>query len=199
MFGDCSSLGLFTDSIHQEVIRNLYQADFTGLGLPVVLDLRGVSSSELVLRGGSQEHQAALFEDVFESHPSIDFSDNEAQARVIKHHYLNEFGKHLSLSEVLKDYSEDVVIHKVVDGTPATYKGRDGVRQVFRDMFHTIPHDTSHFKFDHMAINHNHAQIVWSADTPAQGVIRGTDSFTFDVDNRIKHQTIVALTCETQE
>jgi hypothetical protein len=188
MFGDLHSNGLSNNLQHQ-VLQNLHQARSSfGLVLPL-------------LRGGANgpEQNKVLFEDVFESHPFIDFSDNPAQVRVIKHHYLNQFGKHLSLHEVLKDYSEDTVIHGVIDNVPRTYHGHDGVRQAFRDMFHKIPHDTSHFGFEHIAINHNHAQVVWKAETASRGAIIGTDSFAFDRDNRISHQATVAMTCDASE
>ena len=65
--------------------------------------------------------------------------------------------------------------------------------QSFRDMFSEIPHDRSKFEMEHIAINHNHAQVIWKGETPAHGIIRGTDSFAFDKNNRIKSQAIVAL------
>jgi hypothetical protein len=188
MFGDLNSNGLSNNLQHQ-VHQNLHQVRSSFGVVPPLL------------RGGAHdpEQNKVLFEDIFESHPSVDYSDNPAQVRVIKHHYLNEFGKHLSLHEVLKDYSEDTVIHEVLDNVPRTYHGHEGVRQAFRDMFKKIPHDTSHFEFDHIAIDHNHAQVVWKAETPSRGVIIGTDSFAFGKDNRIIHQTIVAMTCDASE
>jgi hypothetical protein len=193
MFGDSNSVGL-VNSIQQQVLENLYRAHTCGLGLPLV-DLREMASPDPLGGGGGPAHKA-LFEDIFESHPTIDYSDNPAQTQVIKHHYMSEFGKHISLAEVTKDYSEDVVVHEVVDNVPHTYHGKPGVRQSFRDMFYKIPHDTSHFELEHIAINHNHAQVIWKAETPTHGIIRGTDSFAFDKDNRIESQTIVALSCE---
>jgi len=126
-----------------------------------------------------------------------------AQTQVIKHHYMSDFGKHISLAEITKDFSEDAVVHEVVDNVPHAYHGKSGVRQSFRDksgvrqsfrdMFSKIPHDRSKFEMEHIAINHNHAQVIWKGETPAHGIIRGTDSFAFDKNNRIKSQAIVAL------
>jgi hypothetical protein len=192
MFGDSNSVGL-VNGIQQQVLENLYRAHTCGLGLPLV-DLREMASPDPLVGGG--EPHKALFEDIFESHPTVDYSDNAAQTQVIKHHYMSEFGKHISLAEVTKDFSEDAVVHEVVDNVPHTYHGKSGVRQSFRDMFSKIPHDTSHFDIEHIAINHNHAQVIWKAETPTHGVIRGTDSFAFDKDNRIESQTIVALSCK---
>ena len=139
--------------------------------------------------------KGALFEDILDSHPMVDYSDNEAQSQVLWHHYLNEFGSKISLNEFLKDYSTNTVIHEVVDSVPHTYHGRQGARQAFRDMFALLPHDITHFELEHVAVNHNHAQVVWKAETPHH-YIRGTDAFTFDEDNRIEAQSIVALSCE---
>jgi hypothetical protein len=182
-------------------------------GLPFVLDSTTNSNNinnnnkahaarELILqlRGGAeqqQQHTPPLFEDIFESHPSIDYSDNNAQARVIKHHYMNEFGKHISMKAVMEDYSDSVVIHEVVDNVPKTYRGHEGVRRAFRDMYRKIPHDTSHFEFEHIAIDHDHAQVVWKATIPDRDVIiQGMDSFAFDKDNRIIKQSIMAISSE---
>jgi hypothetical protein len=143
-------------------------------------------------------------EDIFQSHPkSLEVSDNPIQTSVIRHHYWNEFGKHISMTEVLKDYADDCVIHTVINGTPASYHGHDGVKNVFKDLYRRIPHDASHFELEHIAVNHDHAQVVWKArlqGDPVDGTtsfIRGTDSFAFDSadsGSRIKHQTTVALT-----
>ena len=71
----------------------------------------------------------------------------------------------------------------------------DGARHAFLQLFNVVPHDLSHqIEFEHIAIDHNHAQVVWKAHIPSQQkVIRGMDSFAFDEDNRIVHQSIMAL------
>mmetsp|Transcript_13592 Transcript_13592/g.19819 ORF Transcript_13592/g.19819 Transcript_13592/m.19819 type:complete len:203 (-) Transcript_13592:582-1190(-) len=161
----------------------------------------------LNIRGGISNHQDSttsregreeLFEDIFESKSSsIDYSDNRAQVRVIKHHYMSKFGNHISLQEVMKDYSNDVVIHEVMDNVPKTYRGHDGVRQAFRDMYYKVPHDTSHFEFEFIAVDHDHAQVVWRAVIPGKDVvIQGMESFAFDEDNHITNQSIMAISTE---
>lgn len=148
------------------------------------------------IRGGAVESQDDSFNnDILGWRQQLDYSDNPDQVRVLKHHYLNEFGHHISLSEVLKDYSENCTIHLVVDNQPQTFHGRDGARQAFLQLFNLVPHDLSHhIEFEHIAIDHNHAQVVWKAEIPSQDkIIRGMDSFAFDQDNRIVHQSIMAL------
>ena len=150
------------------------------------------------LRGGGEDNDKQdppqSFEDIFESHPSIDYSDNREQVKVIKHHYMNEFGKHLSLNEVMKDYSPNTVIHEVIDNVPKSYHGREGVQKAFKDLYRKIPHDTSHMEFEHIAIDHDHAQVVWKAEIPDDDVvIRGMDSFAFDSENRITNQSTMAI------
>ena len=170
------------------------------------------------VRGGGQKQQGGftatlqewkddettLFDQVFSSHhhrnhndqeSAVDFSDSQEQVRVLKHHYMNEFGHHISVNEVIKDYSSDCMIHLVIDNTPHTYKGHDGIIQTFKDLYEKIPHDTSHFVFEHVSINNNHAQVVWKAIIPdRQVIIRGMDSFAFDNQNKITNQSIMATT-----
>jgi hypothetical protein len=149
----------------------------------------------------------------------LDCSDNKEQVRILQHHYQNEFGRHISLSQVLKDYSETCTVHQVIDNQPHTFHGRDGARQAFLQLFNLVPHDflalqqqqqqqQNHYhyqghhsiEFEHVAINHNHAQVVWKADIPSQSkVIRGMDSFAFDDNNRIVHQSNMALSVPRRE
>ena len=138
------------------------------------------------------DRKILLEDDIF--HPRIDFSDNEAQAQVIRNHYLNEFGKH-SVDLVLNDYSDDSVIHELIDNAPTTYHGKQGVRQMCRD----AARFWTKFELEHVAINHNHAQVIWKAETPTHSKVVGTDSFTFDKDNHITSQTIVALSQDDKE
>ena len=49
-------------------------------------------------------------------------------------------------------------------------------------------------ELEHIAVNHNHAQVIWKGETASHAKIVGTDSFTFDENNHITSQTIVALT-----
>ena len=61
----------------------------------ILLELRGGGGgSETDSNRNSNKDKSTnlLFEDIFESHPCIDYSDNHEQAKRIKHHYMNEFG-----------------------------------------------------------------------------------------------------------
>ena len=215
------------------ILQSFYQKFHTfNMTPPVLSSPIFVSPHQLQLRGGGgggasqvnndvlvetpNEETATTFsvDDIFKSHSkSLEVSDNPVQTGVIRHHYWNEFGKHISMTEVLKDYTDDCLVHVVIDGQPNSYKGHDGIKQVFKDLYRLIPHDASHFELEHIAINHDHAQVVWKArlgqdgdasnttdddddDAGTKRYIRGTDSFAFDTqdNHRIKHQTTVALT-----
>ncbi|KAG7370185.1 hypothetical protein IV203_027931 [Nitzschia inconspicua] len=147
------------------------------------------------VRGGAAEGLDDSSIDSLDWNRKLDCSDNPDQVRVLRHHYLNEFGHHISLSQVLKDYSETCTIHHVVDNQPQTFHGQDGARQAFLQVFNMVPHDLSHqIEFEHIAIDHNHAQVVWKAEIPSENkMIRGMDSFAFDKNNRIVHQSVMAL------
>jgi hypothetical protein len=123
--------------------------------------------------------------------PAVEYSDNEQQLEVIRHHYRSEFDAG-HIREVIKDYDRDAAIYEVLDEVPKTYHGRCGVRQMCRDVLGKV----QNIELQHVAINGNHAQVVWMGETkmPSPNVIVGTDSFTFNDDNRITSQTIVALT-----
>jgi hypothetical protein len=152
------------------------------------------------IRGGAVEEgdSAVLLQNLDEN---LDYSDNPDQVRVLKHHYLNEFGHHLSVAEVLKDYSDKCIIHLVVDNVPRTFQGRDGARRAFLELFGLLPHDMSHsLEFEHIAIDHNHAQVVWKAEVTSQKkTVRGIDSFAFDENNHIVHQSVMAVSIPFDE
>jgi hypothetical protein len=123
----------------------------------------------------------------------IDYSDSDPQMQVLLHHYLNEFdGNKNHLEEVARDYDPDSVIYEVVDNSPKAYRGRQGVEQMCRDMLGKV----KNIELQHVAVNHNHAQVIWKGETLSHSTILGTDSFTFDDQNHITKQTIVALTEE---
>jgi len=129
---------------------------------------------------------------------SIDRSDNQRQVEILKHHYTNELSQDVAIDELIKDYSEDAVIYEVINNIPATYRGADGLRKSVNDfvtMLHTED-GKSKVELQHIKINHNHAQVTWKAETPHHTHIFGTDAFTFDANNRIKSQSIVAISEE---
>jgi hypothetical protein len=151
----------------------------------------------------------------------VDYSDNESQVKILQHHYLtelsvdhnNQYGKNKDWKqeELLKDYTDDTVIYQVVDGVPATYRGKRGIRRMLlqHDDCHisdpTHSNGSSHgnamvvdhVELEHVAVNHNHAQVVWKGqDSQSRTRIVGTDSFTFDHDNHIVKQTVVAMTSQ---
>jgi hypothetical protein len=119
----------------------------------------------------------------------IDYSDNDPQIQVLRHHYLNEFDDH-HIREVLKDYSSDSVIYEVLDDVPTTYRRKKGVKKMCRDILGKV----KNIELQHIAVNRNHAQVIWKGETSSHTTIVGTDSFTFDENNQITTQTIVALT-----
>jgi hypothetical protein len=137
----------------------------------------------------------------------VDYSDNESQVKILQHHYLTEFSSMdhnnqrngQNQKELLKDYTDDTVLYQVVDGVPATYRGKRGIRQMLlqHEDCHMAadPVVVDHVELQHIAVNHNHAQVIWKGqDSQSRTRIVGTDSFTFDHDNHIVKQTVVAMT-----
>eukprot|EP00429_Kryptoperidinium_foliaceum_P001236 CAMPEP_0176016062 /NCGR_PEP_ID=MMETSP0120_2-20121206/7656_1 /TAXON_ID=160619 /ORGANISM="Kryptoperidinium foliaceum, Strain CCMP 1326" /LENGTH=169 /DNA_ID=CAMNT_0017349045 /DNA_START=51 /DNA_END=560 /DNA_ORIENTATION=+ len=162
-----------------EAVSAWMQPPFAGL------DLRAV---DLMSDNQMMPYKVPLFQNVlpqlmkavrnpFDA-PAVDYSDNPEQLEVIKHHYLSEFSEG-KVRKVQEDYNKDSVIFEVLDEVPKTYHGKRGVR--------------------HVAINRNHAQVVWKAETAGHETIVGTDSFTFDDKNHIASQSIVALTHHEDE
>ena len=112
----------------------------------------------------------------------LDYSDNAAQLETLHHHYSSAFD---TLPPIRADYRRDAVLHQVMDGVPATFRGPKHIQQCLQN----FPRQ----HLDHVAINHNHGQVIWRAETASHGRIVGTDSFTFDSKNRIVEQTTVAM------
>jgi len=155
-----------------------------------------------------QNTNKKLLDELFDgmtSAPSgvVDYCDNPAQIEVLRHHYTNEFGAASAGSsssqetEVLKDYNEDSIIHKVVDDMPSTYRGREGAITAWHDLSSHLQGGPCQFDLTHIKVCHNHAQVNWKAeigsDASKHKTLFGTDSFTFDDTNHIKMQTTVAL------
>lgn len=146
----------------------------------------------------------------------VDYCDNPSQVEVLKHHYNSEFGsanvataatadktcskKAQAVQEVLKDYREDSIIHKVVNDTPITYRGLDGAQKAWEDLCDLLQ-DNVRLDLQHMNVWHNHAQVDWKAELlSSHKTIYGTDTFTFDEkDNHITSQTTVALSSYSEE
>ncbi len=141
--------------------------------------------------------------------PPIDCSDNDVQLQVIQHHYLKEFetddedmkndpvdSQQNHIREVIKDYAPNSVIHKVLDDVPTTYRGRRGVEEMCREIYGQL----KSIELEHVAVDHNHARVIWKGETkgPSHTTIFGRDFFTFDNQNHIVSQTIVALTQQDQ-
>lgn len=139
---------------------------------------------------------------------AVDRSDSRRQCAVIRHHYRSELGRggdeRATVEELAGDYSDDAVIHEVIDDVPHTYRGALGVRQSVRDFVAMLHADDDgdgggegggrpKVEILHVKIHRNHAQVTWKAETPKHTHIFGTDAFTFDENNRIKSQSIVAL------
>lgn len=127
--------------------------------------------------------------------PLIDYSDNDHQLEVIAHHYLNEFNEG-HIRDVMEDYNHDSVIYEVLDQVPKIYHGKRGVKKMCKDVLGKV----KNMELEHVAVNHNHAQVIWKGETEdSHAAIVGTDSFTFDENDHITSQTIVALTQEKEK
>jgi hypothetical protein len=141
------------------------------------------------------QHQKKVLDEIFQFTSSLDFCDNQAQVEVLRHHYFNEFSTDHNEEEVLKDYRDDSIIHKVVDDMPSTYRGRSGAVHAWHDLTAYLQGPCK-FDLTHISVCRNHAQVNWKAEcTQSQDhkTVLGTDSFTFDETNHIKMQTTVAL------
>ena len=134
-----------------------------------------------------------VLDEVFHFAPSLDYCDNEGQKEVLRHHYRSEF-VHPVKQEILKDYCEDSIIHKVVDEQPSTYRGKNAAINAWHDLNSYI-RGPCKFDLQHISVCRNHAQVNWKAEVtePKHLTMYGTDSFTFDDTNHITMQTTVAL------
>jgi hypothetical protein len=141
------------------------------------------------------KQKASILDEVFHFQPSLDFCDNEAQVAVLRHHYENEFvNPAVKEEELLKDYREDSVIHKVVDDQPSTYRGKNGAMIAWQDL-NSYMKGPCTFDLKHISICQGHAQVNWVAEVnePNHKLVYGTDSFTFDKTNHISMQSTVAM------
>ena len=126
---------------------------------------------------------------------SVDRCDNKQQEEALKHHYSSELCRDSSFEEFKKDYCEDATIYEVIDDIPETYHGMDGLRSSMNELAAILQAQdgTPTIDLKHVKIYRNHAQVTWKAETPHHTYVFGTDAFTFDENNRIKSQSIVAL------
>lgn len=72
------------------------------------------------------------------------------------------------------------------------YRGLDGVRKNFEEIFEFHPVHESEFSLEFIAVEKNMGFAVWSAETPEVTIDHATDSFVFDDDAKIVTQTFVA-------
>jgi ketosteroid isomerase-like protein len=154
-----------------------------------------IFQESILERIGSARTHKINFDEMFHWNPKhVDRSDNKKQLEVIRHHYSTEFGSSGNVEELLKDYSEDTVIYEVIDDKPETFRGKERVKEALEGMI-GMANEQGATKIDleHVKINHNHAQVIWKAETADNKSIIGTDSFTFDKDNHIAMQSTVAL------
>ena len=192
--------GLYSVGCAQKIAEAIQQSNQDGFS-------RGIAMEKLqdaVLNFRHQIFRSAVLDDndiVFDWYPeNIDVSDNAKQMKVIKHHYLNELGEGRSINELLKDYRDDTVIYELINDKPTTHRGLDGVVEAMKDLFSLLhtDDDREHPKVDlqHIKVNQNHAQVIWKFETPQHATVYGTDSFAFDENDRIKSQSIVAISQE---
>jgi ketosteroid isomerase-like protein len=141
------------------------------------------------------QNQKTVLDELFQFTSSVDYCDNKAQVEVLRHHYLNGFSTDHTEAEVIKDYRDDAIIHKVVDDMPSTYRGRSGAVHAWNDLTAYLQGPCK-FDLTHISVCRNHAQVNWKAERTQSHdhkTLIGTDSFTFDETNHIKMQTTVAL------
>ena len=149
---------------------------------------------------------------------AVDYCDNPKQLDVLKHHYNVEFthcphggsGNEDVAAEVKQDYVGDdddnnLVIHKLMDNMPTTYRGCDASIHAWKDLVLSLEdgnHEGIHLDIQHVKICQNHAQVIWKAEQAScegntspkhPNIIYGTDSYIFDNNNHIRKQTIVAV------
>lgn len=74
------------------------------------------------------------------------------------------------------------------------YRGLDGVKTNFEEIFELHPVGKSSFSLEFIAVEKNMGFAVWSAETPDVTITHATDSFVFDHDAKIVTQTFVANT-----
>ncbi|CAB9521457.1 expressed unknown protein [Seminavis robusta] len=178
-------------------ITPLCHKDSSFAGLATLDELR--SKARDMFHLPPMDKKQSVLDELFQFSSSVDYCDNEHQVEVLRHHYINEFGSSDTDSstteeEVLKDYLDDSVIHKVVDDLPSTYRGKSGAVHAWHDLAAVMKGPCT-FDLTHVSVCRNHAQVNWKAECskPNRRTIFGTDSFTFDDSNHIKMQTTVAL------
>lgn len=167
---------------------------------PALFGSRPTQQQQQAAQPETEQQEEACAEKV------IDQCDNVKQAEIIQDHYMNGFDakshiSHRSLAKLLKkDYSADCTINEIlVDGIPHTYHGKRGAWRACQDQLRLLL-SMDQFKIDHIHINNNHAQVIWhansviknSSDSSEPVFVVGTDSYTFDNDNHITSQTVIA-------
>jgi ketosteroid isomerase-like protein len=179
-----------------EVINLSYQEGFSRR-----FDFWDVFQESILERIGSVRTKKIDFDEMFHWKPEhVDRSDNKKQLEVIHHHYSTEFGSAGNVDELLKDYSEDTVIYEVIDDKPETFRGKERVKEALEGMIGMATEQgATKIDLEHVKINHNHAQVIWKAETSEHKCIVGTDSFTFDKDNHIAMQSTVALSRDNND
>jgi len=95
-----------------------------------------------------------------------------------------------NLDELVKGYSEEAVLnlYNWVDGSLQTFRGQEGVRQLFVELQFD---DLSDFQLPVVQINETHRTVFTTWAAPASGYRYGTDTFIVDSKGKFVFQHIV--------
>ncbi len=89
-----------------------------------------------------------------------------------------------NLDQIVADYSDDAIVI-----TPTgVRRGKDGVRQAFRDLLDTVP--DAEWDVPTQIFAEDVLLIEWSADSPKNEIDDGVDTFVFNEEGQIRVQTL---------
>eukprot|EP00656_Telonema_subtile_P019499 TRINITY_DN20735_c0_g1_i1.p1 TRINITY_DN20735_c0_g1~~TRINITY_DN20735_c0_g1_i1.p1 ORF type:complete len:224 (-),score=45.38 TRINITY_DN20735_c0_g1_i1:83-754(-) len=111
--------------------------------------------------------------------------DSVGLVAVIKHHYLHGFGER-NMHALLSNYAKDCVVHQVVDGDHAVFRGHSELQEKFRKIFEQHKQGKSKLRITHVTVERGVALCVWRSSHPD---LVGSDTFVFDDDGKIAEQT----------
>jgi len=117
-----------------------------------------------------------------------DLSVGSPLEKVLKtHYYVNFAGR--DLHALLAEYADDADLHYYVDDNYSYFKGHKGVRNVWEEIFMIHPKNRSTFSIKQLTVTSNVGFVVWEADTPLFKFLTGVDTFVFNDQGKIQHQT----------
>ena len=122
-------------------------------------------------------------------------SDDAHLTNLVRKHFLQHFG-HRELDGIVSDYAENAVLVSVVNGERKSYRGKEEIREAFKEAFKMHPTVNSTFHMKHIVIHDRNALAVWEAKTPKHIFPQSSDTFVFDHNDKISKQFI---TCQYNE